>query len=301
MPPALKPGDRVRFVSPASPPDRDAVLKRAALLESWGLQVDFGRHAFDRQGFLAGSDAQRLSDLNAALSDPAVRAVFATRGGKGSYRIADRLDIDAVRADPKFLVGFSDITILHLSLWQNCRLAGIHGALLDGESGDIATAGAGSLKGLLMEIGPACIRSDAANPTVALTTHGTAEGPLVGGNLDMIATAAGWALPDLHGAILLLEAAGMHPGQIDRALTMLRRAGHLAGLAGVAVGQVTATTPDRQGIITTLVGEHLSALGLPVLGGLPVGHGRDAVCILHGVPVRLDTAGRTLTILRPSA
>ena len=94
IPPRLKPGDKVRFVSPASTPDREQVMRRAKILEEWGLRVDFGEHAFDKLSFLAGTDEDRLADFNAALNDPDVRAIFATRGGKGSYRIADRLDFE---------------------------------------------------------------------------------------------------------------------------------------------------------------------------------------------------------------
>src|SRR3712207_335460 len=95
LPRPVSPGDKVRFVSPASTPDREAVLSRARILESWGFSVDFGRHAYAARGYLAGSDEERLADFNEALRDPTVRAIFATRGGKGSYRIADRLDFEA--------------------------------------------------------------------------------------------------------------------------------------------------------------------------------------------------------------
>src|SRR5262249_46363076 len=162
-------------------------------------------NAFRVEDYLAGTDEERLADLNAALRDPEVRAIFATRGGKGAYRIADRLDFDAARRDPKFLVGFSDITILHLSLWTHCRLVGIHGALLaDGGEADVAAETESSLRRALMTSEGAVLIARCEEPTAALTTAGTATGRLIGGNLDMVATAAGWALPDLDGAILLL-------------------------------------------------------------------------------------------------
>lgn len=109
LPPKLQVGDTVRFVSPASTPDRERVLLAAEVLENWGLKVESGENAFRKHGYLAGTDAERLADFNAALRDPNVRAIIATRGGKGSYRIADRLDFDAATRDPKFVVGFSDI------------------------------------------------------------------------------------------------------------------------------------------------------------------------------------------------
>jgi muramoyltetrapeptide carboxypeptidase len=126
--PRLASGDRVRIISPSSPPDRGSAERGAKILEGWGLRVEFGQHAFDKHGhFLAGRDEDRISDLNDALRDPGVRAIFTTRGGKGAYRIAHALDFEACRKDPKPLIGFSDTTSLHLALWQECRVAGFHG------------------------------------------------------------------------------------------------------------------------------------------------------------------------------
>lgn len=106
-------------------------MRSVQLLENLGLRVELGRHVFDKAGYLAGRDVDRLADLNGALNDPAVRAVIATRGGKGAYRIADSLDFSAMRADPKLLIGFSEVTILHLALWHHASVPGIHGACWD--------------------------------------------------------------------------------------------------------------------------------------------------------------------------
>ena len=130
--PRLRPGDVVRIVSPASTPDADGVAAAQAELESWGLHVQLGAHFFDTFGYMAGRDEDRVEDLNEAFRDPAVRAVLTSRGGAGAYRIADAIDFDAVRRDPKPVIGYSDITYLHLALWRECRLAGIHGALTPG-------------------------------------------------------------------------------------------------------------------------------------------------------------------------
>jgi hypothetical protein len=126
--PRLRRGDRVKFVSPASPPDRYKVANGARILESWGLRVEIGAHVFDRWGhFLAGSDEDRLADINDALQDAGVRAIFSTTGGKGAYRIAHALDFAAAVRDPKPLIGYSDITILHLALWRECHLTRFNG------------------------------------------------------------------------------------------------------------------------------------------------------------------------------
>lgn len=298
-PPPLRPGDKIRFVSPASPPDRDRVLRHAEILRGWGLRVDFGEHAFHKHHYLAGTDEERLADFDAALRDPEVRAIFTTRGGKGSYRIADRLDFAAARRDPKFLVGFSDITALHLSLLKHGSLIGIHGAFFVGPGEeDISAETSSSLRRALMTTEDIIVRSRPEEPTSALTTNGTVTGPLIGGNLDMVATAAGWALPNLNGAILLLEAVGLYRGQVDRQMTMLRKGGHLDGLAGVAIGQFTDFEFDLRFSVIDILREHLAVLGVPALGGLPLGHGRSPVSALIGAVAELDAERETLTIRR---
>ena len=292
----LEPGDKVRFVSPASTPENEGVLKRAEILESWGLKVDFGEHVFKKIGYLAGTDEERLSDFNAALRDPSVRAIFATRGGKGSYRIADQLDFAAATRDPKFLVGFSDITAIHLSLWNRCRSVGIHGALMEDEIGGISQKSAASLHHALMTPKDIVLQASGEEETAELTTSGTANGILIGGNLEMIATTAGWALPDLRSAILLIEAVNMYLGQVDRILTMLRKSGRLDGLAGIAIGRFTDFKKSGSWTITDLLRDHLSPLNIPVLGGLPLGHGHSPLSVPVGRMAYLDTDSGELTV-----
>lgn len=298
VPPMLRPGDKVRFVSPASTPDRERVMRACEQLESWGLEVDFGENAFRKVSYLAGTDEERLTDFNAALRDASVRAILATRGGKGSYRIADRLDFEAARQDPKFVVGFSDITILHLGLCKHCGLVGLHGALFADETGRIAEETGLSLRQAMMTREDVVIHARSDEPTIALTTEGSASGRLIGGNLDMLAAAAGWALPDLNGAVLLIEAVDMYLGQVDRQLTMLRKAGHLNGVSGIAVGQFTRFRPSGGMTVIDLLRDHLRHLNVPILGGLPLGHGDRPLTVPVGSTALLDTAARTLTVRR---
>ena len=234
----LRAGDQVRLVSPASPAARDGVEVTVRFLEGLGLRPSLGAHVFDEYGYLAGTDADRLADVNDALRDPQVAAIVATRGGKGAYRIAAGLDVAAAARYPTLLVGFSELTMLHLALWRGCRLAGVHGAPFE-----VSWAGPAATASFLLAVfttDPVTVTSRPGEPTGVLTTTGQATGVLLGGNQDMVATAAGWALPDLGGAILLLEAVDMRLGHIDRQLTMLLESGRLAGVRGVAVGQYTS-------------------------------------------------------------
>ena len=298
LPDRLKPGDRVRLVSPASTPDPADVEIVVQNLERLGLRPEIGAHVFDRLGYLAGNDTDRLEDLNGALRDPGIRGVITTRGGKGAYRIADKLDFGAARHDPKLLIGFSEITVLHLSLFKRIGLVGLHGAAwataLSGERS------ARSFERAAFTTEPVVIEARTDELTVDLISPGRAEGRLIGGNQDLLAIANGWALPSLNGAILLLEAVDLRLGHIDRQLTMLTNSGAFDGLAGVAVGQYTDCGPDDTtqgdwGVLDVLC-DRLGRLGVPILGGLPIGHGRDAEAVPIGTNASFDTAEGVLRV-----
>jgi len=293
----LSTGDTIRFVSPASTPDKAHVDRQAAIFESWGLKVEYGKHVHDKYGFLAGQDADRIADFNDAIRDPGVRAIYCTRGGKGSYRTVDHLDYAALRADPKFLVGFSDITALLFALWNECQIVSLHGGLFGGASGDVLENTRETLRCALMDEKPISVSVRQHEPTSVLTTSGIAEGPLLGGNLGIMGTSASWLLPDLRGSILLIEAIDMGPGRIDRILQMLRRGGHLREVRGVAVGQFEKCSLKPPTGILDLLRDHLGQLGVPILGGLPIGHGHDPVTVPLGRIARLDADKRTLDIL----
>lgn len=182
LPAKLKPGDRVRFVSPASPVPKDGLKNGTKVLEDLGLVVEYGEHVFDVDGtidYLAGKDEDRLADFNDALRDPDLKAIIATRGGKGAYRIADGLDFVAARKHPKLLVGFSEITILHMALLKHGVVGGIHGAPWDGKGFGEKTAA--SFVKAATSTNPITIHATKKEHTHALTTHGKAKGILIGG------------------------------------------------------------------------------------------------------------------------
>lgn len=297
--PRLQPGDLVRLVSPASYPEQAAIDDCVAVLERWGLRVDMADHVLDRFGYMAGSDADRLRDLNDAFRSPEVRAVVATRGGAGAYRIADQIDFEAVMADPKPLVGFSDITYLQLSLLKNAGVGGIHGCLV----GSTAVA---SVKQLLMTTDPIELRRDPAAVSAGVGFPGTATGRLIGGNLASVVTSVGVRLPSMVGAILFVEdqrVVGL--GTIDRQLTQLLTTGALDGIAGVALGSFEGFRDytDRGWRLADVLTDRLGHLGVPVLGGLYAGHDLtgingtpDQTAIPLGGMATLDTESGTLTV-----
>lgn len=293
----LIPGDRVHLVSPASPPTPETVANLVQRLEGLGLVVDVGAHVLDRHGYMAGTDKHQLADLNRALADPLASAVIATRGGKGAYRIADRVDFDGLRANPKLLIGFSELTILQLAVLKHCGIPSIHGAAWSHEFDPVA---ARSFEHAVFTTNAIVVQPRAGDVTSALTTSGRVEGRLIGGNQDMVATAQGWALPDLDGAILLLEDVGKGLGHVDRQLTRLRKVGALDGIVGVALGQYDTCGPGtpRPGAwgICDVLELNLAELGVPILGGLPLGHGASPIAVPMGTLAQLDANRGVLTI-----
>ena len=299
LPPRLRPGDRVRLVSPASYPDRAHVDQYLKVLESWGLRGEVASHAFDEWGYMAGFDDERLEDLNEAFRDPEVRAVVTTRGGAGAYRIADRLDFAAIRADPKTLVGFSDITYLHLSLLRHGQLGGIHGCLV----GPTAQA---SVRHLLMSADPIVLQRVPEAVSAGVEIPGRARGRLIGGNLASLATSIGVRFPSMTGAVLFLEdqrVVGL--GTIDRQLTQLISSGTLDGIVGVGLGSFEGFRgyTDRGWALADVLADRLRPLGVPVLGGLYAGHDLtgpdgtpDQMALPLGSLATPDTDSGTLTV-----
>lgn len=294
----LRDGDLVRLVSPASYPVQADVDEYIKTLEQWGLRCDTGDHILAELGYMAGSDAERLADLNNAFRDPQVRAIITTRGGAGAYRIADDIDFAAVRSDPKPLIGFSDITSLHLSLFERCRVGGIHGCLV----GKKAQA---SVKQLLMSTDCITLYSDSGAVSAAVQFPGNAEGRLIGGNLQMIATSIGVRMPSMKGAILFLEYHRAGLGTIDRYLTQLLRSGALDGITGVVLGSFERARhhTDRGWNVVDVLNDRLVELNVPVLGGIYAGHdltdengSHDQSAIPLGSIAHLDVSEGTLTV-----
>jgi len=298
-PAALRPGDRVALVSPSGPSAPERIARGVELLRSWGLDVEVPTPARSGNGYLDGSDEQRLAQLNRALRDPEIRAVLCTRGGYGAQRIVDALDFAAVRSDPKLFVGFSDVTALHLALWRGARLATVHAPGLAWDDRRTPRASADALRSALFTADPVRLTPDPTIPTHALRTGaGTVTGRLLGGNLTLLAASAGTPdAPDLHGALLLVEDVAEAPYRVDRMLTQLLRAGTLDGLVGVLVGDFTGCTAPTGPDVVAVLGERLGRLGVPVVGGYPLGHGPGQLAVPLGTAATLEPRTGVLTVV----
>jgi muramoyltetrapeptide carboxypeptidase len=258
-------------------------------------QLVHDERLFARTGFLAGSDDERRAELQRALDDPDIKAVFCARGGYGLMRILPSLDPTAFARAPKPIVGFSDVTALHA--WAaHAGAATVHGPVVT-QLGELPPEDAQSLFALLESAEP----PPPAEGLRKLAGAGQVEGVLMGGNLELVSRLAGtpWQV-DLNGAILLLEEVGERPYRIDRALTQLELAGALHGLRGVVLGDLLKCqeppdhpSPTAEQVVT----ERLGRLGVPVLGGLPVGHGARNRAVPLGIPVALDAEAGRLAFL----
>ena len=289
IPPPLRPGATLRVIAPASPFDRTLALSGIAFLgQRYRVQFDWGM--FERDGFLAGSDARRRAELETALQAPEVAAVVAARGGYGITRIASEVDFGVLRSAPKWLVGFSDVTALHVEA-SAVGVASLHAHHAAGLGRGDFHARASWLRALEQPLAPRELRGRALIP-------GRDRGPLVGGNLTVLFTCAvtgRLALPD--GAILALEDVTESSYRIDRMLSALRLGGHLRGVRGVAVGGFTDCPPGPHRVpVERVVERELAALGVPVVTSLPFGHDLPNEPLLLGAEAELDAESGCLRL-----
>jgi muramoyltetrapeptide carboxypeptidase len=293
-PPAVRPGDRVAVVAPASAFDRAAFETGLALIGA-RYEVEYDAGLFERRRYLAGDDERRLTELNAALANPDIRAVFCARGGYGATRLLARLGPAGVHMPAKPLVGFSDITSLHLWL-QSHGMTSIHAPVLT-QLGRLPPATAVRLFALLESSSPAAPLTGSAT-----YVEGIAEGPLLGGNLSVFSRLLGTPfMPELSGAVLLLEDLGERPYRLDRIWTHLQLAGVFERIAGLVLGEfIDCEEKDAPYSSADVLRELAAATGLPCAAGFPIGHGAVNDPVPLGVRVRLDAGERTLTFLEPA-
>lgn len=282
VPPPLVPGARVRVIAPSSPFDRTLALRGLAWL-SERYRVEFDRGLFARQGFLAGCDERRSAELADALLDPGVSVVLAARGGYGLTRIAHRAPLAELRRAPRWLVGFSDFTALHAEVARH-RVATLHAANLTGLGRADPWLRAEWIAAL--EAPERRVRFQG----LERWRSGCAEGRLFGGNLTVLFSCA--AAGRLHvppDAVLFLEDVNETSYRLDRMLTALGLGGHFAQLAAVVLGDFTSCSAGNYEVpAASVLREHLEPLGLPLLAGVPVGHGDRNRPLPLGTWVRVD-------------
>jgi muramoyltetrapeptide carboxypeptidase len=288
-PPPLRPGDRVAVVAPAGPFDRPSFEKGLEVLKT-RYQPVFTERLFDTHRYLAGTDAVRGADLQAALDHTEVKAVFAARGGYGAMRLLPSVSLSS----PKWLVGFSDLTALHCAAqvkgWQS-----LHAPVL---------TQLGKQPPEVVEHFFAQLEGAPATPLLGSMplVSGLAEGPLLGGNLSVLTRLIGtpW-FPSLDGAVLLIEDVGERPYRLDRMWQHLVLSGALKGVRGVVLGDFTGCDEkDASYSWADVLGELVRELGVPAAAGFRIGHGDQNWSVALGRTVQLETRS-TLPVLTPLA
>ena len=303
IPPYLKKGDVIGITCPAGYINMEDVLPSVQLMESWGFQARIGKTVGTKDFTFGGTDQERAADLQQMLDDVEVKAIMCARGGYGAVRIIDELDFKHFKNHPKWIIGFSDITVLHCHLDRNFRIASIHSKMCNSFPSDWSQAEPIQIETIL-SIRQALVGQDLRYSASfnEFNKMGKVQGVLVGGNLSIIETLAGSNSDiDTDGKILFLEDTGEYLYSIDRKFWNLKRSGKLAKLKGLIIGGFkikTETGDDQFGkTIQDIVLEKVKEYNYPVCFDFPVGHQKNNFALKCGVKHLLDInqEGTTLT------
>ncbi|CAM3717509.1 S66 peptidase family protein [Mesobacillus zeae] len=298
-PVGLKIDDTVGVIAPASPPNQDSLERGIQFLEeSLGLRVKKGRYLYEKNGYLAGNDSERLEDFHNMFLDDEVKAVFCGGGGYGTARIAERINFEIVKKHPKIFWGYSDITFLHTAIRQKCGLVTFHGPML---ASDIGKEGASPVSkqffNQLFREMPLSY-SEEISP---LKVHfpGIVSGELTGGNLTLITSTLGTDFEiETEGKLLLIEDINEEPRAIDRMLNQLYMAGKLTAASGIVVADFNNCVPERDESLSLdeVLTHYFGQAGRPAMSGFKIGHCSPHISVPLGARAELDTSKKELRV-----
>ncbi|WP_323757564.1 LD-carboxypeptidase [Roseivirga sp.] len=291
IPPLLSQGDKIAIVAPAKKIQSDLTFAVNTLTE-WGLTPVLGVHVLATDHYFAGTDSQRLDDLQGALDDPEIKAILIARGGYGTTRILEQINWSNFLENPKWICGFSDITSLITEL-NNRSVACIHGPMavtLDWD--EQATL---SLKAMLFE---GKVNYEIAPH--ALNQHGQTTAELIGGNLSIICNSIGTSSEiKTKGKILFLEEVGEYFYHLDRMLVQLKRAGKLDDLAGVIIGDFSSMKDHKDSFgadALEVISRNITDLNIPIAYGFPLGHEKSNLPVYCGVPTDFEVSEKGVNL-----
>ncbi|KIA96466.1 peptidase S66 [Pedobacter kyungheensis] len=303
IPPYLKPGDTIGVTSPAGYITPEQIQPSVLQMQSWGFNIKVGETIGKRDFTYGGTDEERLADFQQMLNDPNIKAIMCARGGYGFVRIIDQLDFSAFKRNPKWIIGFSDITVLHCHLAKNFGIASIHSKMCNSFPDDWAKAEPIQIETIL-SIKNALIGQEMGYTAAANSNNrfGKTDGILVGGNLSIIETLAGSGSDlDTKDKILFIEDTGEYLYSIDRMLWNLKRSGKLKNLKGLIIGGFKVKPDDAgeefgKSVYDTVL-EKVKEYAYPVAFDFPVGHQRNNFALKCGAKHNL-TVNETGTVLR---
>ena len=306
-PKRLKQGDTLGVIAPSSALPPNVIERAIKNLEGLGFKLKLGKNCRNQRGYLAGTDAERLEDLHWAFSDPEVDAVWCIRGGYGATRLLPYINFKLIKKNPKVFIGYSDITALHIAIFQQTGLVTFHGPVGTSDQTDYTKQHV--LDVLMNPIYPYKVELSAENQAQAsnlfkteVITAGKCRGQLIGGNLSLLSAMDGTpdALRDLKGKILFMEDIDERPYRVDRMLVQMLQSHNLKELSGIALGVFEGCNPKTDENSLSLMDcfkDLLGGLGIPVFYGLSFGHISNQFTLPIGIEAELDTEGGTLTFL----
>lgn len=309
-PKALKPGDTIGIIAPASNVDKQADIDEArTTIESLGFKTVFGSHVSDKYGYLAGTDKDRAADVNEMFRRKDIDGIIALRGGWGCLRMIPYLDYAMIRRHPKVLMGYSDITTVLNAIYLRSGLVTFHGPVAISTYNDYTNEylkkAVFTPKPVGLVAQPVPSPDDKDDTAIISLGKGHGTGPLIGGNLSLIVTMLGTPYEiDLKGKVLFIEEVGEEPYRVDRMLTHLWITGRLQKLAGLVIGKFSNCVPKRVNpeyptsfTVEEILQQRIAPLGIPAIAGVMVGHIKNKITMPIGVRARVDADKKTFTIL----
>ncbi len=310
-PPRLKSGDTIGLIAPGSFIDEGELKESIQNLELLGFKVVYTKNILARDGYLAGTDEQRASDVNEMFSRKDVNGIVAARGGYGCTRILQMLNYEIIKSNPKVLIGYSDITALLYGIYKETNLVCFHGPVGISTFNDFSLC---YFKDVLIYPHDKLTfynaheenKDDLYKPVTI--RGGKAKGKLVGGNLSLVVSVIGTQYDiDTNGKIIFLEEVGEEPYRVDRMLTQMIEAGKFEKAAGIALGVFSGckTKPDKSGVsnsfsVLEVLFNRLFPLNIPVVYGMSYGHITNKFTIPFGIEAELDSLAQTITLLEPA-
>jgi muramoyltetrapeptide carboxypeptidase len=299
LPPFLKEGSTIGIAATARKVSMAEIEPAITLFQSWGLQVKLSSTLFYEQHQFAGTDEERAKGLQELLDDSNVNAIIIARGGYGNVRMIDLIDFTSFKNNPKWLIGFSDITVLQNAILSQTNFASLHAPMaFSFQSDRLNEESAESLRKVLF--GEGIVFEIPAHEMNSISDSFSVKGELFGGNLSVIYSLLGSkTLPDTNNKILFLEDLDEYLYHIDRMMMGLKRAGFFIGLKAVLVGDMSDMKDNAIPFgknAMEIIKEHIKGLGIPLIFGLPCGHEKRNLCLAFGTEIMIESASGNISL-----